>query len=269
MDTLQEKERVLRGILQKLESVVLGFSGGVDSTLLVFLGVQELGDRCLLVTCREAFHSAEEILESQRLAERMGGRQLLLTKDLVEEPYMRENPQDRCYYCKKAIFSELIEVCKQYGFRYVIDGSNVDDLSDYRPGLRALEELKVRSPLREAGLTKQEIRELSRKYELPTWSKPAFACLASRIPYGEAVTPEKCRQIEEGERFLRKHGFVQYRLRHHGELARIEVEPSERHKFFDESLLDALDQYMKSLGFQYVTIEASGYRMGSMNKKCR
>lgn len=266
MDTLLKKEQELRRIIRDCESLVIGFSGGVDSTLLALIGVQELQENCLLVTYQEAFHSSEETEESKELAKKIGGRHILRHAGLIDAEFMKQNPQDRCYYCKRAVFSGLMEIREEYGMRYVADGSNVDDLSDYRPGLRALKELSIRSPLREAGLTKQEIRELSRKYDLPTWSKPAFACLASRIPYGEAVTEEKCRQIEEGERFLREHGFIQYRLRHHGELARIEVEPSERHKLFDEDLLDALDAHMKKLGFRYVAIEAAGYRMGNMNQ---
>lgn len=264
-DTIRQKEEILRDRITSMESMVLGFSGGVDSTLLAYVGTELLKDRCLCVTVREAYHSQDEFEESVQLAETFGFRQKVYTRGLVDRDFIRLNPRDRCYACKREIFSFLESIRAQEGFRYLADGSNVDDLGDYRPGLQALNELHVRSPLREAGLTKEDIRTLSRKYGLPTWNKPAFACLASRIPYGEDITPQKLRQVEAGERILRELGFVQYRLRHHGDIARIEVARQERARLFDEALLDQLGEKLRQLGFRYVTIDVMGYQMGSLN----
>ena len=179
---------------------------------------------------------------------------------------MAANPRERCYFCKKREFGRIIEAAQERGFNSVIDGSNVDDLGDYRPGLKALEELGVASPLREAGLTKTDIRELSRRFELPTWDKPAFACLASRIPYGERIVSAKLGRIEKAEDYLRSLGFRQFRVRSHGDIARIETAPEERRRFFDETMLDEISHRLKSFGFLYAAFELEGYVMGSMNR---
>jgi uncharacterized protein len=189
---------------------------------------------------------------------------------LVEEPgidaEVAANPVDRCYHCKKLEFGNILKTANDFGIAAVLDGSNIDDLGDYRPGLKALSELKIISPLREAGLNKAEIRELSKRFALPTWNKPAFACLASRVPYGETITEDKLKKIERAEEVLKTFGFRQFRVRSHGDIARIEVDRDERRKFFDEETLDKLSAAIKTCGFLYVAFELEGYAMGSLNR---
>jgi uncharacterized protein len=197
-------------------------------------------------------------------------KQVEIEHILIEETEIDEevaaNPKDRCYFCKKIEFGAILEEARKRGINTVLDGSNMDDLGDYRPGLQALAELQIFSPLREAGLTKAEIRELSKRFNLPTWDKPAFACLASRIPYGERIDRDKLSRVEKAEDRLREAGFRQFRVRSHGDIARIEVAPDERSRFFDEVLLDRISKDFKSYGFLYVSLELEGYVMGNLNR---
>jgi uncharacterized protein len=199
------------------------------------------------------------------IARRVGIEHVLVEESEIDCA-VAANPKDRCYHCKKLEFSSIIAAAGERGIGVVLDGSNMDDLGDYRPGLKALEELGVVSPLREAGLGKKEIRELSRRFGLPTWDKPAFACLASRIPYGERIDREKLSRVEKAEDYLRARGFRQFRVRSHGDIARIEAAREERSKFFSEELLDEVSAALKSFGFLYAAFELEGYRMGSLNR---
>jgi uncharacterized protein len=206
-----------------------------------------------------------EIDCAKDIARRIGIDHVLVEESEIDDE-VAANPKERCYFCKKIEFGNILNAARERGIATVLDGSNMDDLGDYRPGLKALEELHIVSPLREAGLTKAEIRELSRRFELPTWDKPAFACLASRIPYGERIDREKLARIEKAEDTLRSMGFRQFRVRSHDTIARIEVAPEERRKFFNEALLDDLSRSLKSYGFTYVAFELEGYAMGSLNR---
>lgn len=263
--TLEQKLLELKDIITNMGKVAIGFSGGVDSTLLAKVAYDVLGDKALCITLHEALHSSEEIEESKELAKFIGIKQVIITKNIIEQDFIKSNPYDRCYYCKSSIFSTIKEIAKEHEISYIIDGSNVDDLDDYRPGMKAIKELEVRSPLRESGLTKSEIRQLSKKLGLSTYAKPAFACLASRIPYKDEITVEKLRMVEEAEKFIRSKGLKQIRVRHHGEIARIEIDSIEREKLFNIELLDEIGVKLKDIGFKFVAFEAQGYKMGSLN----
>jgi uncharacterized protein len=199
------------------------------------------------------------------VARKVGIEHILIEESEIDDE-VAANPKERCYFCKKIEFGNILDAAKKRGINTVLDGSNLDDLTDYRPGLRALEELEIFSPLRAAGLTKQYIRDLSKHFELPTWDKPAFACLASRIPYGERIDREKLSRVERAENLLREAGFRQFRVRSHGDMARIEVAPEERRRFFDEKFLDSVSRSFKSYGFLYVSLELEGYVMGNLNR---
>jgi uncharacterized protein len=243
----------------------VAFSGGVDSSFLCHAAAVALGENALAITVVSPMLPKSEIDCARDVARRVG-----IEHVLVEEPEIdgevAANPKDRCYHCKKIEFGNIMAAARERGVNAVLDGSNMDDLGDYRPGLKALEELGVVSPLREAGLNKSEIRELSRRFGLPTWDKPAFACLASRIPYGETINREKLSRVEKAEDYLRARGFRQFRVRSHGDIARIEVAGEERSKFFSEELLDEVSAAFKSFGFLYAAFELEGYRMGSLNR---
>ncbi len=259
----QKLER-LQTILRRMESCVLAYSGGVDSTFLLKVAHDVLGDRVLAVTATSETYPAEELEEAVTLARQIGARHLVLETRELENEDFASNPPTRCYFCKTELFSKLEKVAREESLAYVIDGFNVDDLGDFRPGMQAGQERGVRSPLREAGMGKAEIRALSQEMGLPTWDKPALACLSSRIPYGNRITREKLDQIDAAERFLRQIGFRQLRVRHHDNIARIEVSPEEM-----ETLLvhaEAIVKRLKSLGFLYVTMDLQGYRTGSMNE---
>jgi uncharacterized protein len=263
--TIDEKYQRLLAIIAARESAAVAFSGGVDSSFLCHAARTSLGDKALAITIVSPMLPQSELDCAVRLA-----RQIGIAHVLVEEPEIEEevaaNPRERCYFCKKLEFGAITQAARERGIEAVLDGSNVDDPGDFRPGLKALDELGIVSPLREAGLSKAEIRELSKRFGLPTWDKPAFACLASRIPYGERIDRNKLARIERAEDRLRARGFRQFRVRSHGDLARIEVSPDERSRFFDESVLDAVSADLKSCGFLYVAMELEGYTMGSMNR---
>lgn len=258
---MSKKFDELKRLLRELGNVTVAFSGGADSTFLLAAAHEVLGDNAIAVTVRDRVYKGSETDDAVLFAAARGIPCKVVDVDFETVPHFAENPKDRCYYCKKAVFT----ACLQNGGGTVLDGSNADDVNDYRPGERAAAELGVRSPLREAGLTKAEIRALSKEMGLPTWDKPAAACLASRIPYGDRITGEKLSQAERGETFLKELGFRQVRVRVHGDLARIEAEPSRRGDLLPH--FDRLQEYFKSLGFTYVTVDAGGYRMGSLNEQ--
>lgn len=261
---LEEKFESLKNILESLESTVVAFSGGVDSTFLAKVAFDVLGEKSLAVTARSATHFKAEYEESLELAKKIGIKHQVVASDELSIPEFSNNSPDRCYHCKKVILYKLKEIAQENGYKHVVEGSNFDDLDDYRPGMRAVAELGVRSPLNEAKLTKNEIRELSKRLGLSTWNKPSLACLASRFPYGTKITREKLLSIGEAETFLRDLGIIQLRVRHHGDIARIEV-PEENM----EKLLNNRKQIitkLKDLGYAYITMDLQGYRTGSMNE---
>lgn len=260
----QHKVERLKGIIKELGSVCIAFSGGVDSTFLTKVSRDVLGDNVLAVTATSPAYPEREIKEAIELAKEIGVEHILIESGEMKIPEFFENRPDRCYYCKDDLFRRLKDLAHKYGLKHVIDGSNYDDGSDYRPGRKAASERGVRSPLYEAGLTKKEIRLVSRMIGLRTWNKPSFACLSSRIPYNEMITPEKLRQIEEAEDILKDFGLSQFRVRHHGDMARIEVLPEEFQQILDNRAI--IIERLKTLGYIYITLDLMGYRTGAMNE---
>jgi uncharacterized protein len=263
--SLAEKERRLEAILVAAGSVVLGYSGGVDSTLLLKKSLDVLGPaNVLAVTAASATYATEEIDEATRLAGWLGAPHERLHSTELEDEGFLLNPPERCYYCKADLYGDLVALASARGFRAVIDGSHAEDALDFRPGLRALDERGVLSPLKEAGFTKADIRELSRRLDLPTADKPANACLASRFPYGEAITSEKLGRVGRAERVLREAGFDVVRVRHHDDVARIEVPPADRARLLE--VVSEVVPKLKALGYVWVACDLEGYRSGSMNE---
>lgn len=255
----------LYAILRACGSVCIGYSGGVDSVYLAHAAVEALGrERALAVTGRSAAYPEVQRAVALDCARRIGIPHLEIETDELADPNYVANGEDRCYHCKTELWTQLRALADRLGYAVVADGSNADDAHDYRPGMRAARELGVRSPLLEAGLTKSEIRALSRAADLPTWDQPASPCLSSRLPYGITVTPGRLRQIELAERVLRDHGFHEFRVRHHGDVARIETSPVERARAI--ALAAELNDAVRALGFAAVVLDVEGYRRGALNE---
>ncbi|MBE0569092.1 MAG: ATP-dependent sacrificial sulfur transferase LarE [Deltaproteobacteria bacterium] len=256
----------LLSLLRGMGSAVVAFSGGVDSTFLLHAAREALGDRLLAVTATSPTYPLSEREEAVSIAKGWGVRHRLVESDELAIPGFAENPPDRCYHCKKELFGILTSIAREEGYAAVCDGSNTDDSRDFRPGRRAARELSVRSPLLEAGLSKDAIRRLSRRLGLPTADRASFACLASRFPYGTKIDRETLARVESCEEALRRSGFRQFRVRVHGTVARIELDRDEIPRIFDPATADALHDHFRKNGFLYVSVDLKGYRTGSMNE---
>lgn len=266
MSDIYQKRTKLEEYLKSLGKVAIAFSSGVDSTFLLKVAHDTLGDNAIAITMKSASVPVRELEESAAFCKKEGIRQIIAEADQMAIEGFADNPPDRCYICKKALFSKMLSVASDNGFEHVAEGSNMDDLGDYRPGLKALSELDILSPLREAGLTKSDIRMLSRELDLPTWDKPSFACLATRFVYGDRITEEKLHMIDKAEQKLLDLGFTQFRVRIHGDIARIEIKPEEFGKLIGADIRSEVNGYLQELGFRYVTMDLGGYVTGSMNK---
>ena len=261
-----QKEHRLEEILRELQSVVVGFSGGVDSAYLAYMANRVLGKNALCVTAISPSYPTFQKKETADFVEAFGLNHFIVESEELDNPEYRENAPNRCYFCKSELFVKLEALAQERGIKTVIDGTNYDDLGDFRPGRRAAAEHSVRSPLLEAQMTKLDIRELSRRVGLPTWDKPALPCLSSRFPYGTSISAEKLSVVDRGEDILRNFGFRVFRVRFHEELVRLEFSPEELPKALNLTMVDILRKEFKELGFKYVTIDLEGYRSGSLNE---
>lgn len=267
MNDLEKKFNQLKETLRKMGSTLVAYSGGVDSTFLLKVATDILGrEKVLGVTAQSSTYPKHERDAAIQMAKDFGFNQLLIDSEELEIEGFAANPIDRCYYCKQELFRKLVQIAKEKQFDAVCDGSNYSDLSDIRPGMNAAKELNIRSPLQESELTKDEIRELSRELGLPTWDKPSFACLSSRIPFGDRITIDKLKQVDAAEQFIRLFDIKQVRVRHHGDIARIEIDLKDFPKLLVDNAVQKIATKLKSLGFIFVTLDLQGYRTGSMHE---
>lgn len=266
MNELEQKEKILEEYLLSLGSIAVAFSSGVDSTLLLKKAKQVLGDKTIAVTAKSCSFPKRELNEAIEFCKKENIKHIIVESEELKIEGFSSNPKNRCYLCKRELFEKMIEVAKQNGMKEIVEGSNMDDMGDYRPGLTAISELDIKSPLRYANLYKNEIRKLSKKLGLSTWDKQSFACLSSRFVYGEKITEEKLGMVDKAEQLLLDMGLKQVRVRIHGNMARIEVLPTEIEKIAKEENRKKISEEFKKYGFTYVTLDLEGYRMGSMNK---
>ncbi len=264
---MPEKLEKLQNSLRDFKRVLIAYSGGVDSTFLLHISKEILGrENVLAVIAESPTYPVEEVENAIKIADSLGVKcRIIRTEEFSDENFV-SNPRERCYYCKKELFEKMRTLANENGIKTIVDGSNADDVNDYRPGSRAKEEFGIRSPLLEADLTKDEIRRLSKEAGLPTWNKPSMACLASRIPYGTRIDEVVLKMVGEGEKFLKSLGFEQLRVRHHASIARIEVDPESLPRVMEQRLMDSIVKKFEELGYVYVTLDLKGYRPGSMNE---
>jgi uncharacterized protein len=263
---LSEKLELLKKMLSEIGSMLVAYSGGKDSTFLLKVASSVLRDKLTAATANSEIYPSRELEEAKKRASLLGVKHIVINTNELDNENFASNPPQRCYFCKKELFSKLTGLAKQYQLNYVADGSNYDDLTDFRPGMKAASEFEVRSPLKEVMLTKEEIRILSKEMNLPTWDKPSQPCLATRFPYGATITREKLSRVELAEEFLTRFGVKQLRVRVHGDIARIEVPRGDMHIFLNEDISKEIAERFKALGYSYITLDIRGYRMGSMNE---
>jgi pyridinium-3,5-biscarboxylic acid mononucleotide sulfurtransferase len=265
MNVINKEER-LRELFRGLESVIVAYSGGVDSSYVAYVANAEMGARAVCITGQSASLPSYQNAEIDRVVKDFGLNHEVINTDELQLPGYRANNGDRCYFCKDELYGKLESVARSRGIEYIVDGSTIDDLDDYRPGRQAAKQHAVRSPLIEVGLNKTEVRELSRRAMLPTWDKPASPCLSSRIAYGTTVTIDRLQKVDRGEEILREFGFREFRVRHHDTLVRLEISPAEMDRVLEKEVIDQLAARFRELGFKYVTLDLHGFRSGSMNE---
>jgi uncharacterized protein len=264
---IDNKMLKLKYILKSFDKILVAFSGGVDSSFLLKVCIDVLGsNNVLAVTAKTESFPEREISDAIKTANRFKAYHKIIDFDQLAIQEVSKNTPERCYFCKKALFAKLKDIASQEGIKYIVEGSNMDDIGDFRPGMKAMKELDIKSPLKDAGFKKSEIRKVACEMNIPTWDRPSFACLFSRFPYGEKVTHEKLKRVSGAEDVLRKMGLTQFRVRSHNDIARIEVLPEEIHVFFDEGFREKVVGALKHTGFNYVTLDLTGYRTGSMNE---